>query len=216
MDDIKLQETISKIIVNRDSLGEAEKLLLNYLRVYPNDADGWGRLVILETLSPFDDYERATEYLNSALTYHKDNQMFLILRYFFTEWYLGGLNEELVNTVSGLKSTFTGETSSMLSYILAWHYKNKDMYKFESLLKESIKECSMHVTNYTDLGKHYLSKGDKEQGTALIREGLSNVKVIYNDSNMDYDTLDIVRFVDERITGIFMTEDTYRSLEKLV
>ena len=70
--------------------------MLDYLKVNPNDADGWARLVILETLSPIEDYERATEYLNAALTYHKDNLLFFVLILFFTDWYLGGLSENLV------------------------------------------------------------------------------------------------------------------------
>lgn len=216
MEDRKLQETVSRLILNRANFDEAEYLLLDYIKANPHDVDGWARLVILETLTPVEDYQRATEYLKTALTYHKDNQLFIVLLYFFTEWFLGGLDEELVNSALELKSTFAEEISSMLSYILAWHYKYKDMHKFESLLEESIRECKRHVTNYTDLGKHYLSKGNKEQGTALIRKGLSNVIMIYNDTNMDYDSLDIARFVNERISGIFMTEDTYRSLEKLV
>ncbi|WP_179030976.1 tetratricopeptide repeat protein [Paenibacillus kribbensis] len=216
MENKKLQETVSSLILNRGSFEEAEQLLLDYVKENPTDVDGWAKLVMLETLAPIEDYERATEYLNTAIIYHKDNQLFHVLRYYFTEWFLGGLDEELVNTAFELKSTFTGEVSSMLSYILARHFQNKDMNKFESFLKKSIQECSMHVTNYTDLGRHYLSKGDKEEGIALIREGLLNVKVIYNDTNMDFDSLDIVRFVNEMITGVFMTEDIYRSLEKLV
>lgn len=214
MEDKKLQETISKLIFKKDSF-EAEKLMLDYVKVNPHDADGWSRLVILETLFPIEDYERATEYLNTALTYHRDNHLFFIVKLFFIEWYLGGSNETLIKMAFELKNRMDNEMSSMLSYILAWHYKNNDIYKFESLLKESIQEYPKHVTNYADLGKFYLSKGEKEQGIALIKEGIENVKVIYRDSNMVYDPLDIIRFINERITGVFMTEGTYYSLENL-
>lgn len=216
MEDQKLQETVSSLILNRGALEEAEQLLLDYVKNNPTDVDGWTKLVMLETLTPIEDYERAAEYLTTAITYHKDNQLFHVLWYYFTEWFLGGLDEGLVNTALGLKSTFGEETSSMLSYILARHFQNKDINKFESLLKESIQKCSMHVTNYTDLGRHYLSRGDKENGIALIKEGLLNVKVIYNDKNMDYDPLNMPRFVNEMITGVFMTEGTYNSLINLV
>ncbi|ASA23041.1 hypothetical protein [Paenibacillus donghaensis] len=216
MKDLILQATVSKLVMNRDSLEEAENLMLDYLKINPYDADGWSRLVILETMSPIEDYERATEYLNTALTYHKDNSLFFVLKLFFIDWYLGGLDEILVNKALDLKSVVNCETSSMLSYILAWHYKCKDISKFESLLNESIQECSKHVSNYSDLGKHYLSKGDKELGKKMIREGVSNVKLIYGESNIDYDPLDIVRFINERITGVFITEVMYDSLKKLI
>ncbi|MFK4342212.1 MULTISPECIES: hypothetical protein [unclassified Paenibacillus] len=216
MEDKKLQETIAKIVIRRDSLEEAEKLMLDYVKVNPNDVDGWARLVILETLSPIEDYERATKYLNNALAFHKDNLLFFVLMLFFSDWYLGGLDEKLVRKALELKSTVNFEVSSMLSYILAWHYKSMDICRFDSLLNESIQECPKHVTNFTDLGKYYLGKGDKELGKMLIREGLSNVKLIYKDSNINFDPLDIVRFVNERITGVFMTEDMYHSLNKLI
>ncbi|MFK4305313.1 tetratricopeptide (TPR) repeat protein [Paenibacillus sp. RC254] len=216
MEDIKLQETISKLVVSRDSLEEAERLMLDYVKVNPNDVDGWARLVILETLSLIEDYERATKYLTNALAFHKDNLLFFVLMLFFSDWYLGGLDEKMIRKALELKSTVNYEVSSMLSYILAWHYKGMDICKFDSLLNESIQECPKHVTNFTDLGKHYLDKGDKELGKTLIRKGVSNVKLIYKDSNIDYDPLDIVRFVNERITGVFMTENMYHSLNKLI
>ncbi|MGV6934562.1 hypothetical protein ACWA2B_03430 [Paenibacillus sp. CMM36] len=216
MKDIKLQDTISKLVANRDFLEEAERLMLDYLKVHPDDVDGWARLVILETLSPIEDYERATRYLNDALSFHKDNLLFFVLILFFSEWYLGGLDEKLIGKALELKSTVNCEVSSMLSYILAWHYKSMDICKFDSFLNESIQECPKHVTNFTNLGMHYLGKGDKKLGEELIRKGLSNVELIYIDSNVDYDPLDIVRFVNERITGVFMTEDTYHSLNKLI
>ncbi|GAA0408775.1 hypothetical protein [Paenibacillus motobuensis] len=215
MEDKIFKETISKLIVKRDFF-EAERLMLDYIKVNPHDIDGWSRLVILETLSPIEDYERATDYLTTALTYHRDNHLFFIVRLFFIEWYLGGLNETLIKMALGLKNSMDYEMSSMLSYILAWHYKNKDIYKFESLLEQSIQEYSKHVTNYADLGKFYLNKGEKEQGTELIKKGIANIKVIYRDSNNDHDPLDIIRFINERITGVFITEGTYHSLENLI
>jgi len=59
MEDKKLQETISKLIFKKDFF-EAERLMLDYIKVNPHDIDGWSRLVILETLFPIEDYERAT------------------------------------------------------------------------------------------------------------------------------------------------------------
>lgn len=215
MDDKELHNNITKLVINRE-LEEAESLLVNYLQENPYDVDGWNRLIILETLSPLEDYERATKYLQSALLYHKDNLLYFVLLFFFIDWYLGGLDEELVNKAKKIKSEANMETSSMLSYILAWHTRSKDIKKFELLLNRSIQENPNSVNCFVDLGKYYLEEGDRELGKKLIQEGLSNVKLVYNDFNTDYDPLDIVRFVNERIIGIFMTEDTYRSLYDLL
>lgn len=115
-----------------------------------------------------------------------------------------------------LKRTASKEISSIASYILAWHCKSKKVDQFTILLKESIQEFPGYVMNYTDLGKHYLATGNAELGKKLIEEGLANVKLIYSNSDKNYDPTDVARFIDERITGVYMAEDNYRSLNELI
>jgi len=218
MKEKEIHKIIDKLVSNRE-LETAERLLENYLEVNPYDVDEWNRLIILETLSPLEDYGRASEYLYSALSYHKDNKLFFVLLVFFTDWYLGGLDEALVKKAMEIKNTADMETSSMLSYLLACHFRSEDINKYELLLNESIQKYPNYVYNYTDLGEFYLKMGKRELGKNLIREGLSHVKLIYkNDAINDYDDdpLDIFQFVNERITGVFMMEDTYNSLNELL
>ena len=191
-------------------------MLINYLKVNSQDIDWWGRLVLLETLAPLEDYGRATEYLHSAIRYDKDNYVFTVLLLFFTEWYLGGMDESLIRSAQELKKTSSREISSIISYILAWHYKSEDTGQFDLLLNKSIKEFPGYVTNYTDLGKHYLVTGKIALGKKLIEEGLANVRLIYKESDNDYDPIDVTRFINERITGVFMTEGNFRSLKELI
>lgn len=213
---MELQTDISNLIIKQDLLEKAEEMLINYLKENPQDVDGWSRLVILETLAPLEDYERATEYLHSALRIDKDNSVFIVLLLFFTEWYLGGMDESLIKTAEKLKKTASRGISSISTYVLAWHFKSEDIRKFELLLNESIQEFPEYVTNYTDLGKHYLANGNNVLGEKMIREGLANVILIYKNSDNDYDPTDVTRFINERITGIFMTEDNYRSRKVLI
>ena len=75
-----------------------------------------------------------------------------------------------------------------------------------------------HVMNFVDLGKHYLLNGELDKGKELIQRGLANVKLIYkeDESYEDYDSLDVIRFINERITGVFTTEGRYSSMIELL
>jgi|GEM_PF-6103598 len=216
MKDNRKLEQILTLVRNSDfnSIEKAEKLLENYLNQTPEDNDAWGRLAILETLTPLEDYERAVKHLFSALRYHENDHRLIILNAFFNEWYLGGMSIALIEKLNELKKFTDNETTSILLYLLAWCYKKYDVTQFETLLKESIKECAKYVNNFVDLGKHYLERGDTVLGKKLIREGLKNVIVIYKITDKINDPLDVTRFINERITGIFITEDNLLSIKK--
>lgn len=212
----KLQKTIEKLVLNQQ-LEKAESLLVHYLQENPDDLDGWDRLIVLETIPPFEDYETAAKFAKSALNYHKGNWLYFVLLLFFTDWYLGGLDEELVKKAKEVKNKSNKEISSMISYILAWHEKDEDMNRFKQLLHQAIQEYPNNVSYYADLGKQYLAEGEKELGKQLIQKALMNVQLIYyNDSDIEYDPLDIEHFVNERITGVFITEDSYNTLKDLL
>lgn len=211
----KLQKTIEKLVLNRQ-LEKAESLLVHYLQENPDDLDGWDRLIVLETIPPFEDYETAAKFAQSALCYHKGNWLYFVLLLFFTRWYLGGLSEELVKKAKEVKNKSNKEISSMISYILAWH-EDEDLNRFKQLLHQAIQEYPNNVSYYADLGKQYLAEGEKELGKQLIQKALMNVQLIYyNDSDIEYDPLDIEHFVNERITGVFITEDSYNTLKDLL
>ncbi|MBW7474563.1 hypothetical protein K0T92_07380 [Paenibacillus oenotherae] len=220
MNDLTLKGTVLQLVEtpNEFTLEKAEELLLDYLKKTPEDIDAWARLVILETLPPLGDYARAVSLLESALSKHKDNPLFTILLSFFSEWYLGGMNEKQLVNLLEVKKMSDSSTNAIILYLLAWHYKPTDSRKFIDLLNESINICNQHVKNFVDLGQYYLHQGKTKLGKQLVEQGLANVKLVYKeDENIkDYDALDVTRFINERITGTFITEGTYHSITQLL
>lgn len=218
MVDTELQKEIA-CLVDAGKLETAERLLVDYVEQNPYDIEGWNRLIILETLAPIEDYEQASDYARSAMHYHPYNPLYFILILSFTPWYKGELDEELVEVAKAVKDKMDAEFAAVISLQLAGHYETKDVLQYESLLKQSIDDNPNLVKNFTELGQYYLAYGQKELGKALIREGLSRVQLVYKDEendDEDIDWLDIERYVNEMITGVFMTESSYRELEELL
>lgn len=216
MIDEELQKQVTALVVEGEIL-TAERLLINYVEQNPYDIEGWNRLIMLEALAPLEDYEKAAYFAKTALYYHQNNLLYFILILSFTPWYKEELDSELVEQAKAIQSKADSEMASIIALLLADYYESKDNTQYESLLKQSIEEYPYIVRNYTDLGQYYLGYGQKELGKALIKEGLANVKFIYMDDEEDgHDELDIIRYINEMITRVFITENSYRDLENLL
>lgn len=215
MVDTELQKKITALVAER-KLETAERLLIDYVEQHPYDIDGWNRLIVLETFTPFEDYEQAADFAWAALDYHRNNLLYFVLILSFTPWYQGELGEELVEQAKEVQRGSDPEMAAIISLLLADHCRH-DKAQYESLLKQSIEEYPYIVRNYTDLGQYYLGYGQKELGKALIKEGLANVKFVYiEDVDDNHDDLDIIRYINEMITCVFITEVSYRELENLL
>ncbi|MFS0873070.1 MULTISPECIES: tetratricopeptide repeat protein [Paenibacillus] len=221
MDNSTIQNIVSELVNQStgESLEEAEKLIINYLDKYPHDIDAWVRVAILQTLPPFGDYQRAALLLEEAIEYHGSVSPLTILLSFFSEWFLGGMNDrQLENVVNTMKNSSDPNTKAIIMYLMAWHYESTDTNKYVNFLNESINTCNYLVMNLVDLGNYYLQNGEPDKGKRLIQNGLANVRLIYKEDECyeDYDSLDVIRFINERITGVFMTEDRYSSIVDLI
>lgn len=216
MIDKELQKQITALVSDR-KIETAEKLLISYVEQNPYDIEGWNRLIILETLVPIEDYEQASDFARTALYYHQNNLLYFLLILSFTPWYKGELDAELVEQAEEIQREADPEMASIISLLLADHYQSNDKAHYEFLLKRSIEYYPYIVRNYTDLGQHYMGYGKKELGKKMIKKGLSNVKFVYIDGEEDdHDELDIIRYINEMITGVFATEYSHRELEKMM
>ncbi|MGF6352859.1 tetratricopeptide (TPR) repeat protein [Paenibacillus sp. 4624] len=221
MNDVNIQNIVRELVNQStvDSLEEAEKLMIEYLDKYPQDVDAWARIVILQTLPPFGDYQRAVSLLETAIEYHGNIASFKILLSFFREFFLGGMDEcQIENLMHTKKKSNDIQLKAIILYLMAWHYESTDKNKFVNILEESIYTCNQLVTNLVDLGTHFLRYGEVDKGKQLIQNGLANVKLIYKEDECykDYDALDVIRFINERITGVFMTEGRHSSIVDLL
>ncbi|WP_433921500.1 tetratricopeptide repeat protein [Paenibacillus taichungensis] len=220
MNDLSIQNIVNGLVnqSTEESMEEAEKLILDYLNKFPQDVDAWARVVLLQTLPPFGDYQRAISLLDSAMEYNDNVSYFTILSSFFSEWFMGGMNDFQLEKLMQLKKNSSDtQTKAIILYLMAWHYESTNKNKFVTLVDESIKTCDYLVMNWVDLGNYYLQNGEMDKGKLLIQSGLANVKLIYKEDICyeDYDSLDVIRFINERITGVFMTEGRYNSIVNL-
>lgn len=221
MNDLSIQNIVNGLVnqSTEESMEEAEKLILDYLNKFPQDVDAWARVVLLQTLPPFGDYQRAVSLLDSAMEYNDNVSYFTILSSFFSEWFMGGMNDFQLEKLMQLKKNSSDtQTKAIILYLMAWHYESTNKNKFVTLVDESIKTCDYLVMNWVDLGNYYLQNGEMDKGKLLIQSGLANVKLIYKEDICyeDYDSLDVIRFINERITGVFMTEGRYNSIVSLI
>ncbi|QLG39543.1 hypothetical protein HW560_16535 [Paenibacillus sp. E222] len=220
MNDLSIQNIVNGLVNQStgESMEEAEKLILDYLNKFPQDVDAWARVVLLQTLPPFGDYQRAISLLDSAMEYNDNVSYFTILSSFFSEWFMGGMNDFQLEKLMQLKKNSSDtQTKAIILYLMAWHYESTNKNKFVTLVDQSIKTCDYLVMNWLDLGSYYLQNGEMDKGKLLIQSGLANVKLIYKEDTCyeDYDSLDVIRFINERITGVFMTEGRYNSIVNL-
>ncbi|MDN3451078.1 hypothetical protein QMA09_12840 [Planococcus sp. APC 3906] len=216
MVDEELQKQITALVME-GKMETAERLLIDYVEQNPYDIEGWNRLIMLEALAPFEDYEQAADFAQDALYYHPTNLLYFILILSFTPWYRGELDDELVEQAEEVQHKADPEIASIISLLLADHYQSKDKAHYEFLLKRSIQDYPYIVRNYTDLGQHYMGYGKKELGKALVKKGFANVKFVYIEGvDNNHDDLDIIRYINEMITGVFTTEYSYRDLENLL
>ncbi|WP_339844685.1 hypothetical protein MKY42_22080 [Paenibacillus sp. FSL W7-1088] len=220
MNDLSIQNIVNGLVnqSTEESMEEAEKLILDYLNKFPQDVDAWARVVLLQTLPPFGDYQRAISLLDSAMEYNDNVSYFTILSSFFSEWFMGGMNDFQLEKLMQLKKNSSDtQTKAIILYLMAWHYESTNKNMFVTLVDQSIKTCDYLVMNWLDLGSYYLQNGEMDKGKLLIQSGLANVKLIYKEDTCyeDYDSLDVIRFINERITGVFMTEGRYNSIVNL-
>ncbi|PWW44231.1 MULTISPECIES: tetratricopeptide repeat protein [Paenibacillus] len=220
MNDLSIQNIVNGLVnqSTEESMEEAEKLILDYLNKFPRDVDAWARVVLLQTLPPFGDYQRAISLLDSAMEYNDNVSYFTILSSFFSEWFMGGMNDFQLEKLMQLKKNSSDtQTKAIILYLMAWHYESTNKNMFVTLVDQSIKTCDYLVMNWLDLGSYYLQNGEMDKGKLLIQSGLANVKLIYKEDTCyeDYDSLDVIRFINERITGVFMTEGRYNSIVNL-
>lgn len=153
--------------------------------------------------------------LEKILIHDKNNVNALLLITYVYRHYLGGIDEQLLNKILSLH-TQNPESNSMLKYVASWSYDN-DPYKQEKLLKTSISEYSEHVWNYVDLARFYLNQGKNIEAKELIKKALSNVKKIYNNTEITkYDPTDIDEFLNERIKGIYLTDVNFKTITEML
>lgn len=200
-----------------ENLDKAQEILLNYLKNSPKDTDAWLLLLRLE-YSGNEDPEKMAKYANQILAYDPENAAALLFLSFTDYYSFGSTDNTLYSKLIKAKAS-DYEMLAMLEIAKARYFKKRDIAKYEACLKQSIRYSSSQRINYCMLGELYIKqKKDYKQileGAELIKRGLSNVKLI-GDETTPYDPTSVSDFFAEFFSGTIIGIVEYEILKKII
>jgi hypothetical protein len=217
-----MNHLIEKIIeISRDN-GAAQKieqLLETQLSHEPTNAELWLRLAILESNPPIVDCYKALDCLNKVLEIDSNNTSALLIFAYINYYQIAGVNKALFDKLISFHAS-SNELNSMLRYATSWYYAQteKNILLEEKLLRESIELYSLNVWNYVDLARILFTQEKKEEAKTLVKKALGNVKKIYppGEEREKYDKTDVNEFLNERIRGIYLSNQNYEMIAELL
>lgn len=212
-----MNELISKIIeLNKKHEDlKIKQLLKVYLKNDPNNIDLLLRLGVFVIFPGIADPYEAIDAFELALKIDKNNVIALLGIAYVNNYCLGGVNEKLFFRINSV-DVVNNEELSMLKYVASWFYEIKnDNINQEKLLKESIFLCDSHVYNYVGLAKLYIKRNKKNEGIALAKKALSNIKNVYSENYSSNDPTDYNEFINEGIKGIHITKPNLEFIKEL-
>lgn len=208
---MEFNDQLKKLIEKGDSF-ETEKFLEEQLKKYPNDIGLLLKLCMTRINIPIEDGEKALLCINKIYEIDINNFYATILEYCIYDSILGGIEEIHYNKLKRLNNCSNYQLS-IARYLMSyyWYFTKNDVVKTIELLKESIELCNEFVNNYNLLGGIYIEMGHKELGVKLKRKALENIKMIYPDEYI-YDFTDVNEYINEIITGIYVTDLRYQEI----
>jgi len=186
-------------------LEQAEEILLNYLKEHPHDTEAWLMLMMIEWTPPLEDLERIIKWARAILAYDPTNAYaFLVLAE--AHWFYGGITEDIYVQLDTAKND-DPNVMAMIEIAKAKYleYKEGAEDEYERVLKKSIEYGPEQARNYHMLGKLYIKQGKIKEGEEVLKKGLENeekAKLLYGDSEDEYDPTSLTQFLNEWYTGL--------------
>lgn len=222
MEKSQLVAEINRLITNNletdEGILSAEKLLLSYLSVTPDDLEVWHLLGILELEPPLVDFESSIKYLNQAWELH-ESPLSLILIANIQDIHYRFIEDNIVHQIEILLNK-TKEPSmvALLNYCIGlYNFDNENFDKAELHFIKSITEFKEFVNAHYKLYQIY-SSNDFTKSQAYLRGALQQVKTILKTTDIvsSENSLSLNSFIDEIIYGYRMTEVNYNSMRSLL
>lgn len=199
---------IQKLISSQEIVAAEEKCML-VIENNPHCKQLWDLLISIQLMTPLEDYESATKYLEKAYTLFPSNHIYYALKMYFKETFLSGLNDYDRKEISNFFSIIDSKSRAILSIVLAKSYWNVDNRLYQHYLLSAIKNYPEFINPYFDLATFYLERGKNNKGKECIEKGLSKIYRVYSNSNsIPFDT-SIDFFVDDEIGGIYIEKKKY-------
>lgn len=166
-------------------------------------------LALLQTLSPYGDYNSAASILKYATKYVTDIRTDIIGYYISLMWHCSTLYF-FKNRVKNEYASCLSEYKSLVFYLQGYElYLNKRYSEALMLLNESVKCFDGHVCNYILLSK----LSHDSMSVYFIEKARLNLQLT-NDLLEISDYADPDNYIDEFISGRKMSLDTFLSIKK--
>lgn len=201
-----------------DPHGErVEKFLEDSIAKDPTNIDLWLRLAILEIKAPIVDYDRSFACLNEVFKLEAEHPIALLCLAYSYSREFGFVSEELFKRLQAVK-TDSAELNSMLNYAMSWFYRKNETNDEEIRLLQISVDCYQgHVWNYIHLARYYSSR-DYKKSLMFYKNAFKNIVKVYKEPpfNDVYDHTDVDEYINAYIKGIYIVEDTFNRIKKIL
>lgn len=188
-----------KEAVLQDNVECAEEILLNRLRIFPNDSELWLKLGLVELQFPFEDYDRALEYIDKSISEFPNYFEAICIKQYLTNFYYNEIDNVLLDRA--IEFNYGNSQKSVLYYIKSWEYRNaKNIDDEISMLNRSVELCQKFVYPFRRLGNIFKEKNELLSRNYYLKAKSNIIEVFLIDSFNDFTNPDI--FIDEYITGV--------------
>lgn len=194
----------AKLIANKgtvDDLEQAELILLDYLKINPQDTDAWLMLIMIEWTPPLEDSDRIIQWCHNILSYDPTNARGLLVLAEAYVAFRGGINQVIYKQLGSAQSD-NPDFMAMIEVAKAKYLTRIDETQYEKVLKRSIELGPLQARNYRMLGELYMQQGKFNEGEQFLKKAQEN-RVKSNSLNIyEYDVTSLIDFLNEFYTGL--------------
>lgn len=200
----------ARLIANNDTekdLERAEAMLIEYLKVNPEDTDAWLMLIMIEWTPPLEDSERIIQWANNILAYDPVNARGLLVLAEAYVAFRGGINATIYKQLSNACSN-DSNLMAMIEVAKAKYLERQEgaEKEYEDVLIKSINYGPLQERNHSMLGEFYLKQGKVDEGKKLIKKAEENSERARILHKYSYDVTSLTNFLNEFYTGLQSAE----------
>ena len=199
-----------KEAVLQDNVEYAEEIMLNRLRILPNDSELWLKLGLIELQYPFEDYDRALEYIDKSISEFPNYFEAICIKLYLTNFYYNEIDNVLLDRA--IEFNYGTSQKSVLYYIKSWLYRNNKNIDDEILmLNRSVELCPKFVYPFKRLGDIFKNENDSLSKSNYLKAKSNIIEVFLRDSFDDFTVPSL--YIDEYITGVRLSSANAEFIE---
>jgi len=154
----------------------AQALLMEYLKLHPQNTQAWLLLATIESNPPLEDAERIAHYAQHILFYDPLNIYALLLWVYADCYGFGRSNTELYQKLCKL-AVKDKKLMAMIEIAKAFYLEYTDQEKYEKTLQKSIEYFPL-LSNLRKLGDLYTKQGKLPEAQFFLNEVKERCKIL--------------------------------------